>query len=67
MEAMILQAEADALEIGQALRRASGLVLKSLEQNVKEVNLRYDAMCKRRETLQSELSTKRLTTLLFRN
>jgi hypothetical protein len=61
VEEMIIQTEADALEIGQALRRATGLVAKSLEQNMNEVNLRYDALCKRRETLQSELSETRLT------
>lgn len=61
VEAMVIQTEADALEIGLALRRASGLVAKSLEQNMNEVNLRYDALCRRRETLQSELSITRLT------
>ena len=61
VEAMIIQTEADALEIGQALRRATGLVAKSLEQNMSEVNQRYEALCKRRETLQSELSVTRLT------
>src|SRR5258706_4521376 len=58
---MILQAEADAVEIGRALRRATGLVAKSLEQNMNEVNMRYDALCQRRGTLQSELSVTRLT------
>lgn len=61
VEAMIIQAEADALEIGRALRRATGLVEKSLEQNMNEVNLRYDALCQRRGTLQTELSATRLT------
>ena len=61
VDAMIVQAEADALEIGQALRRASGLVAKSLEQNMNEVNSRYDALCLRREVLNSELSGTRLT------
>ena len=56
VEAMIVQTEADADEIGQALRRATGLVAKSLDQNMKEVNQRYDALCKRRETLQADLS-----------
>jgi hypothetical protein len=40
VEAMIAQAEADAIEIGRALREASGLVAKSLKQNMDEVNLR---------------------------
>ena len=58
---MIVQTESDAFEIGQALRRASGLVAKSLEQNMNEVNMRYDALCQRRVTLQAELSVTRLT------
>ncbi|MBI5353958.1 MAG: recombinase family protein [Chloroflexi bacterium] len=61
VEAMIIQTELDAHEIGQGLRRASGLVAKSLEQNMNEVNLRYDALCQRREILKSELSIVRLT------
>ncbi|MDO9301422.1 MAG: recombinase family protein [Anaerolineales bacterium] len=61
VESMIFQAEADALEIGQAFRRATGLVARSLEQNMNEVNMRYDALCRRRETLQVELSVTRLT------
>lgn len=61
VESMILQTEADALEIGQALRRATGLVAKSLEQNMSEVNQRYDALCQRRDILQAELSVTHLT------
>lgn len=61
VEAMIVQTEADALEIGQALRRTTGLVAKSLDQNMNEVNLRYDALCQRPQTLQTELSVTRLT------
>jgi site-specific DNA recombinase len=61
VEAMIVQTEADALEIGQALKRATGLVAKSLEQNMKEVNQRYDALCKRQQALQAELSVTQLT------
>jgi site-specific DNA recombinase len=61
VEAMIIQAESDAIEIGQALKRATGLVAKSLEQNMHEVNERYDAMLKRREILQEELSEAKLT------
>lgn len=61
VEAMMVQTEADAVEIGQALKRATGLVAKSLEQNMTEVNQRYDALCKRRETLQTELSVTQLT------
>lgn len=61
VEAMMVQTEADAVEIGQALKRATGLVAKSLEQNMTEVNQRYDALCKRQETLQTELSVTQLT------
>lgn len=61
VESMILQAEADALEIGQALRRATGLVAKSLEQNMSEVNQRYDALCQRRDILHAELNVTHLT------
>ena len=61
VEAMIVQTESDAFEIGHALRRASGLVAKSLEQNMNEVNMRYDALCQRRVTLQTGLSVTRLT------
>ncbi len=61
VEAMMVQTEADAVEIGQALKRATGLVAKSLEQNMTEVNQRYDALCKRQGTLQTELSVTQLT------
>jgi len=61
VEAMIAQAEADAIEIGQALRQATGLVAKSLKQNMDDVNLRYDALCERRKVLQSEVSETKLT------
>lgn len=61
VEAMMVQTEADAVEIGQALKRATGLVAKSLEQNMTEVNQRYDALCKRQGTLQTELSATQLT------
>ncbi|MBL8110754.1 MAG: recombinase family protein [Anaerolineales bacterium] len=61
VEAMMIQTEADAVEIGQALKRATGLVAKSLEQNMAEVNQRYDALCKRQGALQTELSVTQLT------
>lgn len=61
VEAMIVQIEADATEIGQALKRATGLVAKSLEQNMNEVNRRYEAMCKRQEILQADLNVIQLT------
>jgi site-specific DNA recombinase len=61
IDAMIVQTEADAVEIGQAMKRATGLVAKSLEQNMNEVNQRYDALCKRKEILQAGLSVTQLT------
>ncbi|HMR98659.1 MAG TPA: recombinase family protein [Anaerolineales bacterium] len=61
VEAMMIQTEADAVEIGQALKRATGLVAKSLEQNMAEVNQRYDALCRRQGALQTELSVTQLT------
>ncbi|RIK28888.1 MAG: hypothetical protein DCC56_14500 [Anaerolineae bacterium] len=61
VQAMIAQTEVDAVEIGQALKRAAGLVAKSLEQNMNEVNQRYDALCRRLETLQTELNVTQLT------
>jgi site-specific DNA recombinase len=61
IEAMIIQANANALEIGQALRSASGFVAKSLEQNLIEVNTRYIALCQRSEILRLDLSASRLS------
>lgn len=61
VESMIVQTEADAMEIGQALKRATGLVARSLEQNMAEVNQRYDALCQRQKVLQMELSVIQLT------
>jgi site-specific DNA recombinase len=61
VKAMIVQAEADAIEIGQALRQATGLVAKSLKQNMDEVNLRYETLCDRHKVLKSEVSETKLT------
>jgi len=61
VEALITDTEQEAVEIGQAIKRAKGLVAKTLDQNMKEVNTRYEALCKRRDTLQSEVSVIRLT------
>jgi capsid protein len=61
VDAMIAQAEADAVEIGQALRQATGLVAKSLKQNMDEVNLRYEALSERHKVLQSEVTETKLT------
>jgi site-specific DNA recombinase len=61
IQGMMIDSEREAAEIGQALRRASGIVTKSLEKDMQEVNRRYDALCKRCEILQQELSKARLT------
>lgn len=58
---MIANTEREAVEIGQALQRASGIVAKSLEDNIREVNRRYDALNARLEVLQAEMSSARLT------
>jgi site-specific DNA recombinase len=60
IQGMIADTEREAVEIGQALRRAGGIVAKSLEKNMQEVNKRYVALCKRLDVLQAELSTARL-------
>lgn len=61
VESMIASTEQEAVEIGQALRRATGLVARSIEQNMAEVNMRYEALCKRRDELTEDLSMTRLT------
>ena len=61
MEAMIADTEQEAIEIGQAMKRASGLVARTLEQNMNEVNTRYEALCERRDVLQDEVNVTRLT------
>jgi hypothetical protein len=37
VEAMLADTEQEAVEIGQAMKRASGLVARTLEQNMNEV------------------------------
>jgi len=61
VEAMIIDAEREAGEIGQALKKASGIVGKALEQDMQNVNQRYDALCKRQRKLTAELSATTLT------
>ncbi len=51
----------EAVEIGQALRRAEGIVAKLIESNMQEVNKRYETLCNRRDILQGELSEITLT------
>jgi site-specific DNA recombinase len=61
VEAMITDAEREAVEIGQALKRASGIVGKALERDMENINRRYEALGKRREVLQAEIGAVRLT------
>jgi site-specific DNA recombinase len=58
---MIADTEMEAVEVGQALRRTSGIVAKTLEKNMDDVNRRYDALCNRRDVLIEELRGARLT------
>jgi len=58
---MLIDTERAAAEIGQALRRASGIVAKSLENDMHEINRRYEAICKRLDVLQRELNATHLT------
>lgn len=61
VNAMIADAEREAVEIGLALRQASGVVGKMLKNDANNVNKRYDALCSRRDKLQMELSEQKLT------
>ena len=61
VESMILDTESEATEIGQALKRAAGIVGNMLKQDMETVNQRYDALCKRRDELLTDLETRRLT------
>jgi site-specific DNA recombinase len=63
VNAMIVSTEHDAVEIGQALKRASGIVACTLEQNMNDVNTRYEALCNRRDELLADVSETRLTDL----
>ena len=61
IDGMIAEAEIEALEIGQALKRASGIVGRTLEQNMVDVNRRYEALCKRQDELQSDIGKAKLS------
>lgn len=61
IQTIIKDTEREAEEVGQALRHARGVVAKSLEKNMQDVNKRYDALCTRRDLLQGELGAARLT------
>ena len=61
VEAMIANTEQEAAEIGQALKRAEGVVAKTLDRDMKEVNARYEVLCQRKETLLEQVSERHLT------
>lgn len=57
----LAEAEKEADEIAQALRKAKGAVAASLERQQDECNKKYDALTKRRDELQAELAQRTLT------
>jgi site-specific DNA recombinase len=59
--AMIEETEREAVEIGRALRYASGIVAAKLKQNIEEIDKRYEALVERQEFLEEDLSKKLLT------
>ena len=61
VEGMIAKAEKDAFEIGEALQHARGIVEKSLEEKQTLLNMRYDAMIARRDTLKNDLNIVQLS------
>ena len=61
VEALIVETERDANEIGRTLKKARGVVAKSLENNMESVNDRYEALCNRRDILKVELNKAQLT------
>ncbi len=61
VEAMIIQAEREARQIANAVKRAKGIIAKSLEDEMAIINERYDALCERRRKLQATVESARLT------
>ena len=59
--AMLEEAEREAVEIGRALRHASGIVADKLKQNMEEVDKRYEALIERQEFLEEDLGKTNLT------
>ena len=59
--AMIEDTEKEAVEVGRALRYASGIVARKLKQNIEEIDRRYEALVERKEELEDDLSTTKLT------
>jgi hypothetical protein len=53
--------EQEVVEIGQALRRATWLAARSIEQSMTEVNTWYEALCMLRNELKDHLSAIHLT------
>ena len=58
---MLQSTESEALEIGQAITHATGIVSKSLEKDMEAINSRYDALINRKEELLSELNGANIT------
>lgn len=72
VDAMLIEAEAEAVEIGAALRKAEasrkatgrkgeGIVEKSLQRQQAELDERYSRLTARKEKLEAELANRRLT------
>lgn len=58
---VIEETEREAIEIGRALRHASGIVAEKLKQRIEEVDKRYEALVGRQEFLEEDLSKTKLT------
>ncbi|MBT3316036.1 MAG: recombinase family protein [Anaerolineae bacterium] len=59
--AMIGDTEKEAIEVGRALRYASGIVATKLKQNIDEIDRRYEALVERQAEIEEDLSTTKLT------
>lgn len=59
--ALIAEAEAEAERLASALTKTQGVVAKTLEDKMKTLNERYDALVTRRHELQETISNQRLT------
>lgn len=61
VETLIAEAEKEAIEIGTALRKATGIVEKTLERQQTELDDRYMRLTARRDELKALLANRRLT------
>ncbi len=61
VETLIAEAEKEAIEIGTALRKATGIVEKTLERQQAELDARYTRLTARRDELKALLANRRLT------